>query len=129
MSFFERDDVALWIKSILAAFIGGGAASITGGLTAIGVDPGSFNFNQDLGKTLKLMIILFVTNGALAIFMYLKQSPLPGWDQVTERRSIGRKAKSIEKAASVIEESAKEMQVDAKKMQANVKPAETEKKD
>ncbi len=59
-----------WVKSLVAAVIGGAANSVT----ATFVDPQHFNFSHD-GL---LALAKFAGAGAvIAFFMFLKQSPLP----------------------------------------------------
>ena len=66
-----------WVHGLAAAFIGGGASAVTGGITVSGIAPNQFNFGAQLGAMGKLMLALFVVNGAMSAFAYLKQSPLP----------------------------------------------------
>jgi hypothetical protein len=66
-----------WVHGLVAAFIGGGSSAVTGGITVSGLAPGQFNFGAQLGAMGKLMFALFVVNGGLSAFAYLKQSPLP----------------------------------------------------
>jgi hypothetical protein len=67
----------VWLRGLLAAFIGGGSGSVTTGLTSMGIDPDHFNLRSGLGHTLELMGVVFLLNGVTSVFLYLKQSPLP----------------------------------------------------
>ena len=70
---------AIWIYGLLAAVIGGGAASVTSAFVASGLAPGQFSLSGgDAGwNTLKLMGLTFVVNGIVSAAAFLKQSPLP----------------------------------------------------
>lgn len=74
----------LWVYGLVSAFVGGGAASISTGLTAIGVAPESFNLSSGLHKTLVLMGATFLVNGIIAGAAYLKDHPAPAWDPQTQ---------------------------------------------
>jgi len=59
----------MWLKGLVSAVIGGAANAIT----AVVVDPTSFNFGEGIGK-------LGAMAGMGALFagaMYLKKSPMP----------------------------------------------------
>ena len=72
----------MWLKGLLAAIIGGAANSVT----AAFIDPEHFNFSHD---GLIALAKLAGAGALLALFMYLKQSPVPsGWDG-TNRRIAG----------------------------------------
>lgn len=66
-----------WLYGLVSAFIGGGAAAVTGGLTSIGIDPEHFNLQAGLKHTAELAGAIFVVSGAMSVALYLKQSPLP----------------------------------------------------
>jgi len=66
-----------WIHGLGAAAIGGGASAVTAGVTVSAIRPDSFNFAGQVWPTLELMGVLFVVNGIMSAFAYLKQSPLP----------------------------------------------------
>ncbi len=69
----------LWLKGLLAAVIGGAANSVT----AVFIAPDKFNFSHD---GLIALAKLAGAGALLALFMYLKQSPVPsGWDGVDRR--------------------------------------------
>ena len=72
-----NQSVSVWLHGLIAAVVSGGASAVTAGVTLSAMDPGHFNFGADVGHTLKLMVALFVVNGALGAFGYLKQSPVP----------------------------------------------------
>ncbi len=59
-----------WVKSLVAAVIGGAATSVT----AVFVDPQHFNFS---GPGLVALLKFAGAGAVIAFFMFLKQSPLP----------------------------------------------------
>lgn len=63
------DRALLWLKGLVAAFIGGSA----NGITVMIVDPVAFNFKEGLGKVGMVTLI----SGIFAVALYLKQSPVP----------------------------------------------------
>jgi hypothetical protein len=72
-----------WAYGLVAAVLGGGAGSVVSALGTAIVIPGSMGLSGDAGwNTLKLMGITFLIHGGIALFLYLKQSPLPA--KVTE---------------------------------------------
>ena len=76
-----------WLYGLAAAFIGGGATAVTGGVSVSAISPTTFNFGDQLVPTMKLMVVLFLLNGVLSAFAYLKQSPLPAEEK--NSKSIG----------------------------------------
>ena len=76
----------VWLHGLVAAFIGGGASGFTSGLASMGIDPEHFNIQTGLSHVAKLVGVTFLLSGTLMAFAYLKQSPLPDLDGVTERR-------------------------------------------
>ena len=75
-----RTHCQVWLRGLAAAFIGGGSGSVTTGLTSMGVDPEHFNLGPGLRHTMELMAVVFLMNGIMSVFLYLKQSPLPPVD-------------------------------------------------
>lgn len=67
----------VWLHGLLAAFIGGGASAVTAGVVAPAILPQSLNFHGQIVPLLQLCGALFLVNGLLSAFAYLKQSPLP----------------------------------------------------
>jgi hypothetical protein len=69
----------LWLRNLAAAFVGGGAAAVTSGLTGMGFAPDKFNLNNANGiyNLLGLMLANFIVSGILSVMFYLRQSPLP----------------------------------------------------
>jgi len=74
----------IWLRGLVAAFVGGGSGSVTTGLTSMGIDPEHFNLGSGLKHTMALMAVVFVLNVMLSVFLYLKQSPLPPMKSVDE---------------------------------------------
>lgn len=71
--------VEKWLKGLIAAFIGGGAAAVTSGLTSMGFAPDKFNLTDLHGvlRVLGLMAANFLVSGFLSTMFYLRQSPVP----------------------------------------------------
>ena len=67
----------VWLHGLIAAIIGGGASAVTGSVSASLIAPQQFNFGTELFHTLELMGVMFLFNGLLSMFAYLKQSPIP----------------------------------------------------
>lgn len=72
-----------WGYGLAAGFIGGGATAALGVFAAIGVTPYSYNFNNQLSNTLKLVIATFLVNGIALALAFLAKSPLPPIEQTT----------------------------------------------
>jgi len=66
-----------WLLGLWAAIIGGGSGGVINSLTAMGLDSEHFNLTGGLKHTLTLFGVGFIVNGAIAMFLYLKQSPVP----------------------------------------------------
>lgn len=66
-----------WLLGLWAAVIGGGSGGVINGLTAMGLDSEHFNLTGGLRHTLELFGVSFIVNGGIAMFLYLKQSPVP----------------------------------------------------
>lgn len=75
---YARSNWEAWLYGLTAAFVGGGAGSMTSGLASMGIDPEHFNLGNGLTHTLALMGAAFMVNGLLSACLYLRQSPLPG---------------------------------------------------
>ncbi|HDZ39531.1 MAG TPA: hypothetical protein ENH62_14865 [Marinobacter sp.] len=63
-----------WGKGLISAGIGG----FSTGVTVAFVDPASFNIDTGLSNLLKVCVVA----GVVAMFNYLKQSPLPAAPEV-----------------------------------------------
>jgi len=72
-----------WIYGLVSATIGGGASAVTCAVSAAMLKPEAFNLQAQLKDTLLLMAATFIINGALNMFFYLKQSPLPKIEEET----------------------------------------------
>lgn len=62
-------DWQTWVKGLVSAIIGGGAAAVT----VVIVDPLQFNFQTGAAKLLTVIGV----NAIISAAMYLKASPLP----------------------------------------------------
>lgn len=69
----------VWLKGIIAAFVGGGASAIISGLTSMGMASDKFNLTSTEGfwRLVGLMGANFFLNGIISIAFFLKQSPVP----------------------------------------------------
>lgn len=75
MGFFSELDFGDWLYGLFAAVVSGGANAVVGGVALNLVDPRHFNtLNPDFYK---LVVTLFLANGTMAFFLYLKQNPVP----------------------------------------------------
>lgn len=68
-----------WLYGLGSAVIGGGSASVTAGITSMGIAPDKFNLQNisGIGHLLEMMIANFVVSGFMSMFFFLRQSPLP----------------------------------------------------
>ena len=64
-----------WAYGLFAGFIGGGASAVTSGITLNMVD--SKDFNIYTHKFYTMVGAIFLVNGMMNMFMFLKQNPLP----------------------------------------------------
>lgn len=78
----KKLDWRSWLYGLGAGAIGGGSNAVIGGVSINLVDPA--HFNTGAGVFWKIVVTLFLMNGALAAFLYLKQSPLPPVIEVDE---------------------------------------------
>ena len=69
--------VSIWLHGLAGAFISGGASAVTGGITTAMIAPNQFNLDKQIWHLLGLMGSMFLVNGLLGAFFYLKQSPVP----------------------------------------------------
>jgi len=67
----------VWFTGLLAAFLAGGAAAASAGISGIVIAPDKFNLNDGLGNTLKMVATSFVISGLFGFFQRLQKSPLP----------------------------------------------------
>jgi hypothetical protein len=88
----QRSNWEAWLYGLAAAFIGGGAGSVTSGLASMGIDPEHFNLQSGLSHTFALMGAAFLVNGLISSCLYLRQSPIPGTD-VGKMQAIGATAR------------------------------------
>lgn len=66
-----------WRYGLFSAAIGGGASSVHSAVAILIAAPKEMNLNENLGKTLLTLLVIFLLNSALFAFAFLKQSPLP----------------------------------------------------
>jgi hypothetical protein len=65
-----------WLYGLFAAIVGGGSSAVTAAVAVGLIDPEKFNLSHPVA-TLQLMLAVFVLNGLISMFLFLKQSPLP----------------------------------------------------
>lgn len=70
-------DPLVWFRGLLAAFIGGGAASVASGVISIAQTPEEYNLKGGLHNLLVMVGGTFGVSGIISAMAYLKQSPLP----------------------------------------------------
>lgn len=79
----------MWLHSLIAAVISGGANAAAGVIGTSLVLPQDVNTGAGLHTALTLLGIQFLIGSVLGVIFFLKQSPVPtGWDGV-ERREPG----------------------------------------
>jgi hypothetical protein len=74
-----------WLYGIAYGFIGGGASAVVSGPVASMLAPNEINLVNWSGasKMFLFMLITFLFSGAISMFMYLKNHPLPDIQTVT----------------------------------------------
>jgi len=101
-----------WLYGVGSAFVGGGSSAVAAGFTNLVIAPGTFNLSTLEGahKLLLSMAVTFGVAGALSMFFYLKQSPLPApedSDPAAFRKKV-EAAVEVEKAQEVVRDKDKE---------------------
>ncbi len=76
LSFLAGLDWGDWIYGFSAAVIGGGASSVVSGFSLLVVAPDNFNMAHP-GLLVKAMITMFIVNGLLSGFSFLRNKPVP----------------------------------------------------
>ena len=67
----------VWLRGLMAGFIGGGAGAVSSAVIAIGRTPHVYNLGDGLWNVLSLMFGTFLVMGLINAFAYLQKSPLP----------------------------------------------------
>lgn len=67
----------VWLRGLLAAFIGGGAGAVASGFIAVAQTPEQYNLNAGMDNLLRMMGGTFIVSGILMAAAYLQKSPLP----------------------------------------------------
>lgn len=70
-------DPFVWVTGLIAAFLAGGAAAASAGISGIVIAPDKFNLSDGLTSTLKMVGVSFVISGLFGFFQRLQKSPLP----------------------------------------------------
>jgi gas vesicle protein len=78
-----------WVHGLIAAFLGGLAGAVDGGLTVMLIAPETFNLGPGLRKTLLTLTVFGILSGVKLAAAYLKQSPIWSEQSVTETHSTG----------------------------------------
>src|SRR6185295_3887053 len=76
-------DFSEWGRGLVAAFIGGGAASMAGGFSMNARDPKDYNLGDGLWNMLSLMGTMFLISGLINMALFLRQKPIPDHKVVT----------------------------------------------
>lgn len=97
---FSNLDWGDWFYGLMAAGVTGGAGSVTAGVVTSSLDPtASRSFALGTWLNIKLMMISFIVNGMLGMFMYLNKNPMPR----TMERVVTDKT-TIQKGSGVVTE-------------------------
>lgn len=86
-SLFSNLDWGNWFYGLISGIIGGGASAVTSGISVSMIDPKDWSIGS--AKFFTLCGIVFLANGMLSAFFFLKQTPLPPLARVTVT-SVGR---------------------------------------
>lgn len=73
-------DFSDWLYGLFAAFIGGGAGAVSGGVAVNLVDPKDFNIHTT--AFYHVVLTAFVCQGLMSAMLYLHQKPLPAFRNV-----------------------------------------------
>lgn len=73
-----QETIKVWLAGLAIGAITGFAGGAATGLATIGIDPEHFNLGMGLGHVAKIAVASGGIHAAIGIFLYLKQSPLPG---------------------------------------------------
>lgn len=71
----------IWLRGLIATFIGGGAGAVASGFVAVMQTPQQYNLHDGLGNLLRMIGGTFLVTGIVSAAAYLQKSPLP---EVTE---------------------------------------------
>lgn len=110
MSIFQNLAWGEWLYGLVAAFISGGSGAVTSGIVVSSMDPKDYAIGGV--NSIHLMCWVFVVQGLLGFFMYLKQAPLPS--KVTVTTVTEKKILSTE-PPTVVTRKVEETVVEAKK--------------
>ena len=96
-----------WLYSLGSGVIGGGSGAVVAGLSAMLLAPQEFNVTSwhGVGKAVSMMVACFFINGFIAMFFFLKQSPLPPVEtETTEtvRQSSDARGNTISEASKTV---------------------------
>lgn len=72
----------VWFRGLIAAFVGGGATSVSAGIVVMGKTPDQYNLNDGLGALLFVMFATFLVSGIMNASFYLSKSPVPELEEV-----------------------------------------------
>lgn len=75
-----------WLYGLFAGAIAGGASAVVSGVTVSLLDPKDYGVGS--GNFFTLVGTVFITNAAMSMFLYLKQSPLPSVKTVTTVETV-----------------------------------------
>lgn len=75
-------DPIVWLRGLVAAFIGGGAGAVASGFIAVAQTPQEYNLRDGLHNLLMMIGGTFVVTGVVSAAAYLQKSPLPELEEV-----------------------------------------------
>ncbi len=89
---FSGLDIGDWLRGLVAACVSGGSSAVvSGGVVAV-QDPEHFRG----GGAFRLMGLMFLTNAAMGMFLYLKQKPVP------DLKTVSTTVQTTEKTAGAV---------------------------
>lgn len=98
----ESLDWESWLYGLFAGAIGGGSSAVVSGVTVSLMDPKDYGVGS--GKFLALVGTVFITNAAMSMFLYLKQSPLPRIKTVTTVETVELQKNPPAKVTTTVQE-------------------------
>lgn len=82
LGFVGQLDWGEWSMGLVAAIVGGGAGSVASAFSLIVIAPDSFNMAHP-ALMIKAMLTMFIVNGLISGFAFLRNKPVPTVKEVT----------------------------------------------
>jgi len=76
-----------WLRGLSAAYIGGGAAAVSGAISIVMIAPTEFNMTDKFFHLLLYTTIQFIIAGIISASYYLKSSPVPEIEIMTTTKT------------------------------------------